>query len=425
MNRTPRLICFLVFSPFFFLLPLRTNAQSNPLQANPLDMIAQQLQGLEASQDGLPSTDVPPSAQELLPKMKTELRSLTLQTLNAHPAASAENLRTFLITDLRSAGLEVLSGKQFENNYNTEADKFGFVQDVQVRQPTRHPDLLVVIFSLTIPCGVDDSLTVFRIGGSGWQPLIASDSNGYATVADAQGWVKYAVSPSDSSGEWFLVTANVSPWCTSNWQGLHYKVLRPGDSAQTPRVLLDEHTGVYIGVDEPYRITTTRNGFTIHNVDSQSLDPSILTRVHVQKYEVTTEHAKRVPPFALFPEDFLDEWFNLKWEEAALWILAGDKSEFQSWHDRFNRPKRNEGFYTEFDFVQPCPSPATEARWQIGLELEGTAEKDLPEDLPEELFFTVIKRDGAFYLSGLADERPKGCPGESHPQSHGLENPLP
>jgi len=43
-------------------------------------------------------------------------------------------------------------------------------------------------------------------------------------------------------------------------------------------------------------------------VAAQGLDDSIMTRLHVQKYEVNGDRVTRVPPLALAPEDFLDEW---------------------------------------------------------------------------------------------------------------------
>jgi len=357
--------------------------------------------------------------------MKSELRTLFWRTLNEHAAVSPENLRTFLLADLKSAGLEVFAERRSESNYNPDAAEFGNVNDVKVQQPAKHADLLVIDASLSVPCGDDHSLTVFQLAGGAWRPLLVADANGYEEVSGAQGSLEYAISPADSDGNWFLVTANITPWCSSNWQGLHYRVLRSGASPETPRVLLKEERGVYIGVDEPFRLKITSRSFEIHNVESQGLDANLLTRVHVQKYQVTGDKVTRVPPFALLPEDFLDEWFDMKWEEAARWTSDPAKSALEHRHERFSESKHDRDFCTEFNFVQACPDEGIEARWQIGLTLEGSSEKDLPEDVPEELYFTIVKRDGAFYLDGAAEERPGGCPGESQPRGFNLNSRLP
>jgi hypothetical protein len=422
MSPSPRL----PMSISLFLL-LLASASSARAQSNRLLEISKQLRSIETSQGNgyLPSTDVPPLAQKLLPQMKSELRTLFWRTLNEHAAVSPDSLRAFLLADLKSAGLEVFAERQFENNYNPDAAEFGKINDVRIRQPAKHPDLLVIDVSLSVPCGDDHSLTVFQRADGPWEPLLIADANGYEEVSGAQGSLEYAISPADGAGNWFLVTAGITPWCSSNWQGLHYRVLRPGASPETPRVLLKEERGVHIGVDEPFRLKITSRGFEIHNVGSQGLDSSLLTRVHVQKYQVTGDKVTRVPPFALLPEDFLDEWFSLKWEDAAQWTSDQAKSELEHWHERFDERQKVRDFYTEFDFVQPCPDTGADARWQIGLTLEGSSEKDLPEDLPEELFFTVVKRDGAFYLDGVAERRPGRCPGESRPRGYDLNSRLP
>jgi len=36
--------------------------------------------------------------------------------------------------------------------------------------------------------------------------------------------------------------------------------------------------------------------------------------------------------------------------------------------------------------------------------------------LPEEIFFTVVKRDGVFYMESVDKDRPPGCPGNSLPR---------
>jgi hypothetical protein len=418
MRRAPHVSFCILF--ILFVLPVGIRAQSNSLADT-----VRQLRQIETCQDGRPSTDVPPLAQKLLPELKSQFRALVLRIVNEHAAATPESLRTFLLASFKDAGVGALSEEQFENNYNPDAEKYGYISDVQVYQPVRHSDLLVVDVSLAIPCGDDHSLTVVQRMGSAWQPAIAADANGYSEVSGAQGWLKYAISPPDADGNWFLVTANATPWCSSFWQGLHYKVLRPGSSPETPQVLLEEHRGVYLGVDEPFRLTITSRGFEIHYVEGQGLDASLLTRIHVQKYKVEANKVSRIPPFALFPEDFLDEWFDLKWEEASPWISTRDDSDLQRWHERFASRSEDHDFFTEFDFVQPCFAAGSDARWQIGLSLEGSSEKDLPEDVPEELFFTVVKRDGAFYIDGVAEERPGGCPGESRPRGYSLNSPLP
>jgi hypothetical protein len=415
MNLTPRLfplLTFLILSPFTLL-----RAQTDKLHP-----IVEQLRAIDTRVKGYPSGDVPPAAQKLLPQFKSGLREIIGRTLNSHSSSSPEILHDLILADLKKAGIEALNQVQRDGYYTADGGDFGYLYDVTVRQPERHSDLMAVVTNLTIPCGSDASLNLYRRTGATWQLILVAESNGYADISGAQGSFQFAISPPDDDGNWFMVAADVNPWCSSNWQQLRYKALRPGEDVNHPVVLLDEHTNVYLGTDQPYRLTVNPRGFEIRNVASQGLDASILTRVHVQKYEMSGNQVKRIPPLALAPEDFLDEWLDMKWENAGTWVSSTDAAKLQYWHGRLSRGDR-EKIDTEFDFVQPCKAAENMEKWQIGLMLEGTGEHDLPGDLPDELYFTVTKRDGAFYLDSVEKDRPPGCPGNAFPR--GARDALP
>jgi len=415
MNFTPRLFALLTL----LILSWGTVLQA---QADKLQAVVEQLRAIDTRVKGTPSTDVPPSAQKLLPQLKAGLREIIGRTINEHYSSSPEILHDIVLSDLKKAGMEALSRVQRDGYYTADGDDFGYLSDVTVRQPERHPDLVAVVTNLTIPCGSDASLNLYRRTGTTWQLILVAESNGYADISGAQGSFQFAISPPDGEGNWFVVTADVNPWCSSNWQQLRYKVLRPGEDPHHSQVLLDEHTTIYLGVDQAYRLTVNPGGFEIRNVAAQGLDDSIMTRVHAQKYEVKGNRVTRVPPLALAPEDFLDEWVEMKWESASTWVSSTDAAKLQYWHNRLSKEARAK-LDTEFAFVQPCPAAENISKWQIGLQVEGTGEHDLPGDLPDELFFTISKRDGAFYVESIGKDRPPGCPGEALPR--GARDPLP
>jgi len=415
MNFTPRvfsLLALLIIAPFTFL-----HAQADKLQA-----VVEQLRAIDTGGKRNPSGEVPPTAQKLLPRFKSGLREIIGRALNDHSSSSPETLHKLILADLKKAGIEALSLVQRDGYYTADGDDFGYLYDVTVHQPERHPDLMAVVANLTIPCGSDASLNLYRRTGATWQLILVAESNGYVEISGAQGSFQFAISPPDDEGNWFVVTADVNPWCSSNWQQLRYKVVRPGAEANRSLVLLDEHSSIYLGTDQPYRLVANPSGFEIRSVASQGLDESILTRVHVRKYEVSGNQVTRIPPLALAPEDFLDEWVEMKWESASTWVSSSDAAKLQYWHGRLSKDGR-EKLDTEFDFVQPCKSVENVAKWQIGLLLEGTGEHDLPGDLPDELFFTISKRDGAFYVEDVAKDRPPGCPGDALPR--GARDALP
>ena len=410
-RRTFRLLTLLLLSPFTLL-----QAQSDKLHD-----VAEQLRSIDTGGKRNPSGDVPPAAQKLLPQFKAGLREIIGRTLNEHSSSSPETLHKLILADLKNAGIETLNQFQRDGYYTADGDDFGNLYDVTVRQPARHSDLIAVVANLTIPCGSDASLNLYRRNGTAWQLILVEESNGYKDISGGQGSFQFGVSSPDADGNWYVVATDVNPWCSSNWQQLRYKVLRPGDDANHPAVLLDEHTSVYLGTDLPYRLTLGSHGFELHIVAAQGLDDSILTREHVQNYEVSGNRVTRIPPLALAPEDFLDEWVSMKWEDASTWTSGADVAKLQQWHDRLTR-EGSAKIDTEFDFVQPCKATEKTAKWQIGLQLEA-GEHDLPDDLPSELFFTISKRENAFYVDGVDKERPPGCPGNTLPR--GAREALP
>jgi hypothetical protein len=385
----------------------------SPAQQDNLKAIVVQLGEIHIEADPLPSSEIPPLAQQLLPKLKSELRKVILRSLNTHNVADLQILQNLILLDLKDAGVELSAMDASASSIGRS--EYGLLYDLEIKRPTRHPDLLVVVTELGIPCGSDSSMNLFQRKASGWELLAVDESNGFSEISGAQGNFQFTVSPPDEQGNWFIVTANVNPWCTSNWQQLRYKVLRPELETGKINELLDEKTTVYLGVDVPYRIKIQPHGFEISNVASNSLDAAMLTRVHIQRYRVTNDAVERIPPLAVTPEDFLDEWLNLNWAEASQWVRGANPSSVESWHTRLARGGGRD-FYTEIEFAQPCASSDNSSRWQVGLSLEGGSDKPLPDDLPDELYFTIVQHEDSFFMESLATERPPGCPGAARPK---------
>jgi hypothetical protein len=165
--------------------------------------------------------------------------------------------------------------------------------------------------------------------------------------------------------------------------------------------------------DESERLAVGEHGFTLANVGIQSLDAGILERLDVHRYSVIGDRVTRVPPIAVIPQDFVDEWIRLPWEEARRWSIPSVVDQLESWHSRLQRGTDNDyrklDYYSQFEFVQPCNQPPT--KWQIGISIDSETRQD---KLPPELFFSVAKNNDAFSMTDIAPKRAPGCPGESY-----------
>jgi hypothetical protein len=400
---------------------LHANASAQPGSASPssapvssprpgdISSTARALQAFDAAAAYERGDKIPTEVRDLLTRLKHQLRDLIERTLDdgVGPRSTPAAARARVLAALRREGVST-------GGPEDDVHTFGSVVAINFTRPRGHPELLAATTTVSVHCGDDGSLYLFRRAGARWRLVLAEEANGYEDVSGAQGRFDFRVSPPDARGRFFVVTANVNPWCTSNWQALRYRVLRVADDPYRPRLLLSGEETIYLGTElEGFRLGATADAFTLRFDAGQRLDPGILIRPHVLKFRVEGERAARVAPVAFKPEDFADEWLGMKWEEAARWSDASRLAELKKWHAALNASGK--GFYgSEILFVQPCAKPA--GVWQVGVE---SYEGDGAPRVPPKVYFTVARVGGALRMRGVSDERPPGCPGESPPSGGG------
>ena len=126
----------------------------------------------------------------------------------------------------------------------------------------------------------------------------------------------------------------------------------------------------------------------------------VLVRDHIVRYEVEGDKVTRVPPFAFEPEGFLDEWIDMPWEEASLWVDPSASEELHAWHEKLRRQRKQMNFFTNFVFNPPACKVAR-GQWQVGIEFRPEQEgSPLPKGIPKEAYSTVIEKAGNYYLRG-------------------------
>lgn len=220
-----------------------------------------------------------------------------------------------------------------------------------------HPDMLAVVATLEIKCGSDSMLMLYRREGERWRETMVRRSEPYSEVRGGWQDLRFAVSPKDSRGHWFVATVSTTPWCTSAWQGMPYALARPGPAPDRPSVFFRGKNTIYLGNEADLSIKAERDAFEIRH-DGSSLDSEILVRRHVRRYSVTGESVRRVQPVAESVRDFADEWIVSTWAEAKAWsgpdpALAGAHSALQAAHLETLRG---------FDSVRGCSGDTNEVQ---------------------------------------------------------------
>jgi hypothetical protein len=77
------------------------------------------------------------------------------------------------------------------------------------------------------------------------------EKNDYHSISGGRRIFEFGVSWLDENKDFFIVTASVNPWCTSNWRAITYRVLRCGPQPYEPSVLLSRKQTIYLGAEDP------------------------------------------------------------------------------------------------------------------------------------------------------------------------------
>jgi HEAT repeat protein len=306
---------------------------------DPFDGIAQTVRALGVFNRGgsKPDGDIPEAARPLLMRLKRALRDAAAQLLDAAGGRGGSPRRLtnrFARALKRRVGAGPCTGPprfDFFGQQPMGTCPFGAVEAVDFARPRGHADLMALKTTIGIPCGTDSSLYLFRREGGGWRLAFALESNDYAQVSGALGSFDYAVSPPAGDGGFFIVTADVNPWCWSNWQSLRTHVFRPAGDPYTPTVLRSDSRTIFLGMGEPFfKLVAGGEGYALFYPADQGFEGGFV-RKHVEKYWVADDRVVRLRPIASDPLGFVAEWLDLPWELASL-NSDPSRPEIKRWH---------------------------------------------------------------------------------------------
>jgi hypothetical protein len=335
------------------------------------------LQGIPLGDD---QTAVPPDAILLMTNAKHDLRDLAREVLRSQPGNGpviAPAVQTAMLAALKAEGV-VLGG-------DSTTERYGNVAAIDVIAPQGHHDLLAVVVELSIPCGSDSALFLFRHDDQ-WRLVYEREEDDYESISGALGSFAWKVSPPDAQGRFLVVTSSISPWCSSAWHQLRYQVdrIEPGRAEAIP---IDSGTFTSYGWD--VELEATVDSYSIH-FNGSSLDPGILIRSYRLHYVVDGDRPVRIDPIADSPRDFVEEWLGMSRETATQWGEGDPETLDQS----------SDGF-SEFGPTGRC----SENVWQVRLDrYEGNFEEF------ESTYFIVAESNGAYRMREIAYEPRGDCP---------------
>jgi hypothetical protein len=216
---------------------------------------------------------------------------------SAHWSAKDE-LKSHVLASLRGAGVIVGKSGEEEDSWKQEESRKYFYNNIErifIDAPAHHPDVLVATTTLWVMCGEDTSFYLFRKIKGSWQLILAREASNYEDIGGAQAHFGYAISPLDNKGDFFIVTADVNPWCTSNWQRLRYAVARPGHTPYEPELLLQRSDTIYLGIKPPiYTLTIEDSSFRLAFYGDWYFNPDVGASHQFAEYRVTRRGASLI-----------------------------------------------------------------------------------------------------------------------------------
>ncbi len=397
-------------------MSLGAPALDNPQANSQVSAISETLKGLKAIK--LPGEqrrwgEVPDNARTLLTELKHELRDVLSEALASQRGVPTDprEMSANLVKELRRSGIDVKP--------QDCRQAYGCIVQLGYQQPAGSLDLLVATTIVTAYCARDASLYIFERKGARYELALSLESDDYALTTGAQNQLRYAIlAPAGTNSRWSVVTTYVEAACASSsvWRRIRLRVLRPSGLPDRPEVQLSRMDEAKLPDENGYSLLAGGDTFTLSYDGSMILDAGIDSRRHVAKYQITESGVTRVPPVALLPQDFVDEWIQLPWSQASLWNRSGDVARVQEWHDRI-RTAKAASVYSKLDFVQQCGEANN---WQVALAI--TLAGGI-KSLSDDVYFSVSKEDDSYVVTDIRSVRPRGCPGESVPVESYPANP--
>ena len=224
---------------------------------------------------------VSPEMSTLHRRLKHELRDFIIDALNR--GADVQ-------TQLARAGVHIASE---EGNR-----PYGQIHEVKVDwKPNGLSTWAAFTTTLGIKCGEDSSLYLLQRNGDVWHLRLAMESNMQLGIDSALGYFQYAVSQAGPDGHFFVVGADVNPWCSSNWQQLRFEAFAL-DASGTASKVLSKSSDIFLGGYPPYKLSIQNHVFTLEFAAQG--EPGEV-RTHLISYSVEGSSAMRVAPIATKP----------------------------------------------------------------------------------------------------------------------------
>ena len=265
----------------------------------------------------------------------------------------------------------------------------GYLSDVKV---SRERDYLVVQTSLGIYCGYDESAYVYQWTNNRWQRVFETEQNVYTAKGYAPQTIHAVhISLPGKDGERLLLTLGSKPGCASAFQPVYSRVWRLDARHGSPKLLLQTTEVGYMGRFPPVKGRVAPDDLLIE-LSLGGIGYGLSHQV-LRHYEIRGDKVKQVDPTEPTPRDFVEEWLDAPWKQAA---ERSESAALKEWHDKLHR---DDGLGDDPDPALHCSNRPE--LWQVGIERH---------DQPQKTYYMVRWRTPyRFSMVAVSNQTDPGC----------------
>jgi hypothetical protein len=392
-----------VWPAIFLFACSNLNAQSISPAARKAVQTIQKLRAIDAPNSRDIDTGPPAKVPYLLRQLNQELKALIIEDLNDQSQHTMPDEQEIL-DHLRAAGWQELPSNKWT--------AYGEIRKIRFDSNVDHdPTLLIVSTQLWLPCGStdpDSAIYVLRGMSRKWELVLSTNSDFDPVGGNDEGGLQYRISPADSRGRWFLAVAQLPPSCGGDRNVLRYKVLRPAANADSPTLLVEEREVVDLTFQPPFRLDVQDDWFAVTEATERTLGRG--TGIRILRYAVDNNKIQRIAPLAVYPEDFVDVWARLPWDDARQWTAESAVDSLKKWHAKLNKVGKDS---SEIELVRQCSGNGdSDDTWMIELAVDSRSDASMED---KRVYVEVAKKNNTFFVNNIQESRPAGCSGKTLP----------
>ncbi len=210
---------------------------------------------------------IPSCAKPLLTKLKHELRDLIGLTLNDYKKTDdPKRLQKLVIDRLKKGGIRINSNvdEVWADDIVDILFPYGDIEDIEIKHPNNHPELLAVTTTISIGSTTDTSFYIYKTVKEHRELAFNFEAQNYDQMNGAHLELRYLFSPSGNNGDFFLFIADITPWFISNWHSIRFSVFKFENNLTEYKEIYSGDHEIYLGGEPPvYRMLLTKEGFTL------------------------------------------------------------------------------------------------------------------------------------------------------------------